>query len=244
MIMKKYLPILLGALGVASAVTPVAAAPLSANAAVTTDYVFRGISQGAGNPAVQAGLDYDLGMVTPGLAVGTWVSSIDFGDDTPIEWDLYASYSGSITDEFGYSFGAIGYVYPSSPHGVSYNWWEMWGGLSYNFGPLSVSGKIYYSPDYVNLTTHEIYYTGGISVPVADWLSFNANIGHTDLGHSVFPLIKDYTDWNLNVAATYDNYTLTLGYTGTSGLDGAYRVNVGPFQTTAQFYAMVSFKLP
>src|SRR5262245_22540613 len=65
--MKKTLQTALGmagALSLAAALaTPVAAAPLSGNAAVTTNYVFRGISQSAGQAAVQAGLDYDLGDV-------------------------------------------------------------------------------------------------------------------------------------------------------------------------------------
>src|SRR5690242_11363460 len=73
--MKKHLSIVLGAtaLGLASmAATPASAqiAGLSANAAVTTNYIFRGISQSGANPAVQAGLDYNIG--TSGFAIGTW----------------------------------------------------------------------------------------------------------------------------------------------------------------------------
>jgi uncharacterized protein (TIGR02001 family) len=248
--MKKVLPILLGAVGMASMATPLMAAPLSGNAAVTTNYIFRGLSQSGGNPAVQAGLDYDLGAFLPGLAVGTWASSIDFGNTAggdplaPMEWDIYGSYTGSITDAFSWSVGTIGYLYPSTASGNDFNWVELWGGLAYNFGMFSVTGKLYYSPDYVALGTHELYYTAGVSVPLGDILSFNASVGHTDLENSVFPVIKDYTDWNLNVAATMDNFTLTVGYTGTDGLNGAYRIRSGPFQTTDQYYVSVGFKLP
>jgi len=249
--MKKHLSIVLGAtaLGLASmAATPASAqiAGLSANAAVTTNYIFRGITQSGANPAVQAGLDYNIG--TTGFAIGTWASSIDFGqvngsDAAPVELDLYGSYTFNVTDMFALSAGAITYNYPSSPHNVNYNWWEGWVGASYNFGVASVSAKVFYSPDYVNLSTNEVYVTGGVSVPVTSWLALNGNIGYTILDHAVFPVIDDYLDWNLSAVATYGNFSLTLGYADTD-LDGAYKIESGPFQTTGQFYGMIGFRLP
>jgi uncharacterized protein (TIGR02001 family) len=247
--MKKTLQIGVGALGLALATaTPAMSAPLSANAAVTSNYIFRGISQSGAQSAVQAGLDYDLGSVVPGLAVGTWASSIDFGhatigDDTPMELDLYGSYTGSITDKFGYAVGLITYNYPNAPTGVNYNWYEVWGSLSYNFDIFSVTGKVFYAPDYVNLSDSQWYYTGGVTIPIASWLAFSANIGRTELDHAVTPIIKSYTDWNLSLAATFDAYTLTIGYASTD-LDGVYKVTSGPFETDDQFFAMISFKLP
>ena len=249
--MKKTLQTALGmagALGLAAALaTPAAAAPLSGNAAVTTNYVFRGISQSAGQAAVQAGLDYDLGDVVPGLAVGTWASSIDFGhvngEDTPMELDLYGSYTGMISDQFSWSVGAITYNYPNTPHGINYNWYEIWAGLTYNFGVASLTGKIFYSPDYVNLSNREIYYNGSVSIPIVSWLSLNGSVGYTDLENDVFPIIKSYTDWGVNIAATYENFTVTLGYTGTD-LSGAYKLTSGPFETDDQFWLMIGFKLP
>jgi uncharacterized protein (TIGR02001 family) len=255
MIMKKTLPILLGVLGLASVSTSPALAVdgLSANAAVTTNYVFRGISQSGAQSAVQAGLDYDLGTAgIPGLAIGVWASSIDFGhtfgEDTPMELDLYGSYTGNITPELTYSFGGIHYTYPNAPAGINYNWYEIWAGLGYDFGIFALSGKVYYSPDYVNLSDREIYYSGGVSVPIVRQmngmgvgLALNANVGYTDLESDVPPIIKSYTDWNVSIAASYQAYTLTLGYTDTD-LDGIYEITSGPFETDGQFYVMFGFK--
>lgn len=249
--MKTSLSIVLGAtaLSLASvAATPASAqiAGLSANAAVTSNYIFRGISQSGGNIAVQGGLDYNIG--TTGLAIGAWASSIDFGnatigDDTPAEIDLYGSYTFAINDAFSLSAGAITYNYPSSPHNVNYNWWEGWVGASYNFGVAAVTAKVFYSPDYVNLSTNEVYLNGGVSVPVLDWLALNANIGYTLLDHAVPPIIDDYLDWNISAVATYGNFSLTAGYTDTD-LDGIYEVTSGPFETDGQFYFMIGFRLP
>ena len=52
----------------------------SANAAITTDYRFRGISQSDESVAVQAGFDVEF---TPGFYAGLWGSSVDFGGDIP-----------------------------------------------------------------------------------------------------------------------------------------------------------------
>jgi uncharacterized protein (TIGR02001 family) len=244
--MKKSLSTVLGAAALAAsgfAATPAAAQipGLSANAAVTTNYIFRGISQSAANPAVQAGVDYAI--ADTGLAIGAWASSINFNDnETEIEVDLYGSYTLAITDALGITGGFVTYNYPSSPTGVNYNWYEIYAGVSYNFGVASVNGRVYYSPDYVNLSTDEIYFTGGVSVPVIDWLTLNANVGYSTFDHAVFPIIDDYLDWNVSAVATLGAFSLTAGYTDTD-LDDAYEVTSGPFQTDGQFYFMVGFKL-
>jgi uncharacterized protein (TIGR02001 family) len=249
--MKKNLSILLGSAALASsglAATPASAQieGLSANAAVTTNYIFRGISQSGANPAVQAGVDY--AVPGTGLALGTWASSIDFGsidgaDAAPLEWDIYGSYTFAITDAFGVSAGAIAYLYPNAATGANFNWYEIWGGLSYNFGIASLSGRVYYAPDYVNLSTSQFYFNGAASAPVLPWLTLNASLGYTLLDHAVYPIIEDYLDWNINAVATYGNFSFTVGYADTD-LGGDYEIESGPFQTTSQVYFMVGFRLP
>lgn len=65
---------------------------LSANAALTTDYVFRGFSQTAENAAIQGGFDATHGI----FYAGVWASNLDFGgngagqDVANIEIDWYA----------------------------------------------------------------------------------------------------------------------------------------------------------
>jgi uncharacterized protein (TIGR02001 family) len=254
--MKKSLSLVLGSAGltlVGLGATPASAqiAGLSGNAAVTTNYIFRGISQSGGKPAVQAGVDY--AVPGTGLALGTWASSIDFGsidgaEAAPLEWDIYGSYTFAITDALGVSAGAIAYVYPNPASGANFNWYEGWVGLSYNFGVASLNGRVYYSPDYVYLSTGQIYFTGGVSVPVLPWLTLNGNVGFSTFDHAVDPandiyIIEDYMDWNLSAVASYGNFSLTVGYTDTD-LGGNYEIDSGPFKTTAQLFLMVGFRLP
>jgi uncharacterized protein (TIGR02001 family) len=54
-------------------------------AAVTNDYVYRGISQTDGNPAIQGYLEFDYGM----FYAGVWASNVDFyTPDTEIDTSI------------------------------------------------------------------------------------------------------------------------------------------------------------
>lgn len=229
--MKKIIAAVLGAVGLASiASTPALAIEgLSANATVTTNYLFRGITQSADNPAVQGGLDYAFG--DSGFAVGTWASSVNFRDDpngnnTTFELDLYANYAGSIGN-FGYTAGVIGYLYPSQSSYVDPKWdfVEFNAGASYNFGVATVSGKVFYSPDNIGSSTW--YWTGGIAVPLGSIFSITGNVGYwdwQDTGYDAF----DALDWNIGIAATYEIYTLALMYADTDleDTDGKFIVSI------------------
>ncbi|CAI8194472.1 MAG: Uncharacterised protein [Alphaproteobacteria bacterium] len=93
-----------------TALTGVAsAAEITANVGATTDYIWRGDTQAAGDASLSGGFDADLGN---GLAIGTWVGSLGASaTDANYELDLYASYStevGGLPLEVGY----ISYMYP------------------------------------------------------------------------------------------------------------------------------------
>jgi uncharacterized protein (TIGR02001 family) len=74
-----------------AAISTTALADISGNVGMTSDYVFRGISQTDNQMAIQGGLDYEH---PSGLYVGTWASNVssDFfngtGNDPQIELDL------------------------------------------------------------------------------------------------------------------------------------------------------------
>lgn len=89
------------------------ATTVSGNVAVVSDYVFRGLSQTWGRPAVQAGADLAL---SDGLAAGVWASTVS-GNSYPggsLELDLYASFGAAITDGASWRAGLYGYVYPGA----------------------------------------------------------------------------------------------------------------------------------
>ncbi|SEJ36349.1 TorF family putative porin [Frateuria terrea] len=88
-------------------------ASMTGNVAVTTDYMFRGLTQSWGCPAIQGGADLAL---ADGFAAGAWGSSIS-GNSYPggsMELDLYASYGGSLSGAWSWRAGLYGYVYPGA----------------------------------------------------------------------------------------------------------------------------------
>ena len=105
-----------------------AAVALDASASVATSYLWRGTELGNGDAA----LAVDLSGSTGAISYGLWVSS---GDSTSTEYDLYASYGGSV-GEIGYSVGYASYNYPSTGIGFDDSAEYIYG-LSY--GPASVT---------------------------------------------------------------------------------------------------------
>ena len=105
-----------------------AAVSLEASASIATSYLWRGTELGNGDAA----LAVDLSGSTGAFSYGLWVSS---GDSTSTEYDIYASYGGSVGD-LGYSIGYASYNYPSTGVGFD-DAAEYIYGLSY--GPASVT---------------------------------------------------------------------------------------------------------
>jgi len=105
--------ITLGAAVAAALSSGVAAAEVTGNAAITNNYIWRGITQTKDQAAGQGGVDWGH---SSGLYAGTWLSNVDFsGLGDGYEMDVYAGFGGEIGG-FGYDLGAITYQYPVTPN--------------------------------------------------------------------------------------------------------------------------------
>src|SRR5262245_28941011 len=88
------------------------ACTFSANAALATEYVFRGISQTSEGPAIQGGFDATCGR----FYAGVWASNLDWGTldgrtSANIEMDWYAGVKFN-TGRIAWDAGVIYYTYP------------------------------------------------------------------------------------------------------------------------------------
>ena len=123
-----------------------APSPLTGNAGLFSQYIFRGLTQTGGRPAFQGGADY---AHSSGAYLGTWLSNVSWLNDanaykeSSLEWDLYGGYKGSLAGDLGYDVGLLQYYYPGSPNpGVTRaDTLEAYGGLSWKW----LSGKLSYS---------------------------------------------------------------------------------------------------
>ena len=152
---------------IAMAATTVAAPALaegewSGNVAITSDYVFRGISQTDGAPTVSGGFDW----ASDSFYVGTWASGVDFGDGTSTEIDVYAGFTPTV-GVFDLDLGAIYYIYPDAPDEPEQNFVELYAGASTTVGEfLDLGASVAYSPEFYYETGQAFYYAASAGVPL------------------------------------------------------------------------------
>ncbi len=181
---------------------------VSFNAAVVSDYRYRGVSQTRLNPAVQGGADYIHNPT--GLYAGTWLSTIkwtkDAGGDGDVEWDLYAGKRGEITKDFSYDVGGLYYFYPSNGLHPNANTFELYGQISY--GPFSLK----YSHSTTNLfgftdSKNSGYVDGQFNQDVYEGYTLNLHVGHQNVKNNG---AASYTDWKVGVTKDFGVVTVAL----------------------------------
>lgn len=192
----------------------------SANVALVSDYLFRGISQSNRDPAVQGGFDYTYDsdwIADPYL--GVWASSIEFaaGASNPasIEIDYYGGITGEFSNGLIWDVGGIYYHYPSQNEDVGgdYDYVEGYGGLTYTFaGSLepTFSTYVYYSPDFFGETGSAIYVTPSIGLSLPHGFGFSLGYGYQDVDD-----IGEYQHWNIGLSKSFGPVSLGLTYSDT-----------------------------
>lgn len=136
----------------AAAATPAFAqdeVTVSGNVTLTTDYAWRNVTQSNNDIAIQGGFDVDFGN---GFSLGTWASTVDFGDstDTNVELDFYGAYALPVTG-FDWSIGAIYYTYPDSSDS-DLNFFEINTAIGKDFeNGFSLGGTLNYEPEHETL---------------------------------------------------------------------------------------------
>jgi uncharacterized protein (TIGR02001 family) len=200
-----------------------AEASVSGNVALTTDYVFRGISQTDDDMAIQGGFDYtdsELGGLP--VYVGVWGSSLDFGStvDSGIEVDVYAGVRpvfGPVTMDFG----VIGYFYPGSDID-DLDYVEFKAGLSGKPAePLTLGATAYYSPEFTLNGGHSLYGEVNAAYAFNEFFSLSAAVGNQSVeadGYFVGPGTDtdNYSTWNVGGTASKYGFSLDLRYYDTN----------------------------
>jgi uncharacterized protein (TIGR02001 family) len=194
----------LGAAVAAAMASGVASAELTGNAAITNNYIWRGVTQTQDQAAGMGGLDYSLG----GFYAGTWVSNVDFsGVGDGYEMDVYAGFGGEAGD-FGYDLGVLTYQYPVSPE---FNFTEVYAsgtfsvvtiGLAYTVdaasgneggvfdkGDMYVNGSLDFETKAGDISLYAGSYMfdndGQPGVGDVDYIHYGASIGKGDFAFAV-----------------------------------------------------------
>lgn len=186
---------------------------VSGSMALTTNYVFRGLSQTANLPAVQGSLTYTFPV---GLYLNAWASNVKFTDSTAsIEIDTIIGIRRSIGENFTYDINLDRYNYPGAS-ATAYN--ELNTLFNYRFLQAGIS----YSSNVYNSHTAGTYFNGGINYQIPQKFAFNlenvtiiALIGRYDLGGAAG---NSYTDYNVALNKKLsDIYSIGFQWASTNG---------------------------
>lgn len=208
-----------------------AASPVTVTGSVgvVTDYRFRGVSLSGGNPAIQGGITVTHNS---GFYVGTWGSSIDDGDTGlygDVELDLFAGWSGSLSDAVGLDVGVLYYAYPTNDAGAEAEYFEPYATLSSTLGPVQAKLGVAYAWDQDGLGGNDnLYVFTKLAAGIPNTpITLNAALGYTDgvLAPPIYGGTIDDNgfDWTVGASATVlGNVSLGVAYTGVEGpsIDG------------------------
>lgn len=195
---------------------------ISANVALTSDYRFRGISQTDREPAIQGGFDWSH---TSGFYLGTWGSNVNFAGN--LELDAYAGFSNNFLagDKGSYDVGVIGYFYPGgnkstitengTQKSVDVRYYEVYGSLGYDFGPLSGTVGVNYSPEYTLESGTFWYPYIDLNVPLPKDFGIAAHYGYNSIDDNGRFGTKDYSDWKVGLTKSWLGLDWSLDYIDT-----------------------------
>jgi len=196
---------------------------ISATAAMTTDYVYRGVSQTDEHGAVQASFDYSNEFKGVGIYLGTWGSTLNFAQDAagfPIgyaEFDFY----GGFTYDLGpvaADLGVLYYFYPGSAgEGVDYNFIEIPLSLGMTFldDSLELTAGLAWTPDYFGHKDNALWIPVGLAytipgeIPLSPGIS--ANYGRQEFLASSSEDLS-YNAWDAGVTGRLIGFDLDLRY--------------------------------
>jgi uncharacterized protein (TIGR02001 family) len=204
---------------------------LTANVSLTTDYIYRGISQTGNKPALQGGFDY---AHASGFYAGVWGSSISWISDlgaagnAGLELDTYFGFRNSFAEDFTYDVGFLRYNYPGTynPGFIKADTDEIYGAIGWKWVTFKYSyslGKTFGvadadGTDYIDLS---------VNYPIADTgITVGAHYGEQTYEGSSALFVAgggpnaSYSDYKLSVSKDFSGYVVSLAYTSTDAQDG------------------------
>ena len=219
----------MGTLAFGEDAKPASPNTFTGNTSLVSQYVFRGLAQTNGKPAVQAGYDYAHAC---GFYAGVWGSNISWftdqvgygsGNSAALETDLYLGYKYTFLKDFTLDLGAIEYYYPGTyadttgkPHTT-----EAYLGLSYKWASLKYSQAL--SNDFFGIADakNTKYIDASANVPLPQGLTLALHAGRQ--GYSISSETYSYNDYKVGLSKeVLPTYTLGLAYTYANAKDAGY----------------------
>jgi uncharacterized protein (TIGR02001 family) len=176
------------------------------SAVITTDYMFRSISNTNNKPAAQVEFDATYGMFWAYI----WGSNTAFGDN--IEIDYGAGISPKWKD-FTFTVGGLEYTYPGANSEIDY--FELKTGVTWASGAWSLGVNNYWSPDNFQFFGNSNAIEGSVGYAFAGKIFnfFAPSISGT-LGFQTYEKnADDYLYWNAGLTLGFlDHWSADIRY--------------------------------
>ncbi|MCE9677895.1 TorF family putative porin [Shewanella sp. AS1] len=227
---------LVGLVLTSALLAPMAQAEVAGEIGVTNDYRFRGISQTAGDFAVQADLYYSM---ENGIFFGAWASNVDDDSyDADVEVDLYAGYAGAFgaDDAVEYDVTLTYYTYPGQDDSSRYL------EASVGFYYENFHFAQWYTNNYANADIDMHYSELNYSYEFVENWSIDAHVGYSYGDGADFDWGESYMDYSVGVSTEVAGVGLSLAWLDTN-LSSDNEIKDGPFTNkgTILFSASYAF---
>lgn len=176
---------------------------LSANAALATQYRFRGTNLSGDNIAVQGGVDVDHAS---GFYAGVWGSTINdrltgYGG---VELDIYGGYNWKLIEGVTADVGVVAYTFPDAPVGGR-NFVELYTSLTATLGPASAKIGAAWDPAargfaFAGFARDNIYVYSDLAVGIPlTGITLKGHLGYTD-GTRQIATNSGTFDWSIGAS--------------------------------------------
>lgn len=215
-------------------------AEVTASVSLTSDYVFRGISQTDGGAAIQGSFDWSNDQ----FYAGVWGSNVNFGatnftELASMELDAYVGWTPS-TGPVNWDVGVVGYFYPNADD-------EIMAGeeLDYYEGivkaamdlteQFAVGAQVAYTPEYFGGGGDGTYWEINGAYSLSETTRFTAAYGIQDIDFAP----DSYSTWNVGIEHAMHGFTVGAMYSDTddafengyvfdeSNADGRFVITIG-----------------
>ena len=159
-------------LGIVMIFSPLAVSEVEGSVGMSSDYFWRGMSQNAGEVAIDFGLEASHNRFYGGV----WASQVDLGNEAEIEYDIYAGVNLVSVNDFTLDLGFI-----------QYNWDHGFDDAEEVF--LSASYKMVGMTYYKDRDNwRNSFLEVGVDVPFVDVVDMSINYGKFDNGDKTYSI--------------------------------------------------------
>ena len=226
-------------------VIPASAHTVTANVGFFSNYLYRGISQTGGKPALQGGFDY---AHASGFYAGLWGSNISWlntsASSSNLELDTYAGFKGGFAEDFSYDIGYLRYNYPGvypSPIATGFakaDTDEIYGAIGWKWVTLKYSHSLGNTfgldeasgTSYVELNASYSLADAGVTLGAHYGKQTYKGIYEDDLSAIGYATgaTATYSDYKLSASKDFSGYVVGLAYSSTNAEKGVGQYyNVG-----------------